>query len=781
MPVVVLEGGRAVGKTTMCRRLAAEGAVGSLVELDDRSVLAAVSSDPEGYLGALQTPVVVDEAQLLPAITLAVKRLVDRTSGNGHFVLTGSTRLDRGQLGGSDPMAGRSTNLVLRPMTAAEALGGPLQTLDRLTDASLAPRGGLPATPRPELIRRLRRGGLPRWALSAASWRAADVGQYIESVLHEDADGSRVDRSALTRLLRALAGRTAGIVNVSSLANDLAIARGTINDYIARLERAHLIERVYGLRGSAAGENRTNPKIHATDSSLAFWASSRTTQEPSPEVVGAALETYILNEIMAQASWSVNWDDHVTYWRDNRTKLEVDLVVADAQGRHYGFEVKSAARVSSQDTRGLDQLRRQRGMARGFVLYTGTELYEIGLDIWALPISYLWTPWDGEVTTTDISTPIGRAAIEVSPGRPSTGPALFVSSVHRDNETEGGAILAFAKDLADRFEFLTGEGLAVFADTDIGWGEPWKQRLDTGMEQATFFLAIVTPRFLRSESCREEVLQFTSRANELDLSEYILPVIWQKPSGWETSTDPVVVALKRVQSEDIQNALESGRDSAEYRKRITDLARQLEVRVADVDERRSVATRTESDDHVSGEDQPGLDDTFEKLEASLDALPTIVARLEPATESLLAAWHSAGPSPEGSSARLFRSWIHRVTNASSEPTTELVALVEEGRSEIARMDEGITELLHTLRTTEALRREASTQELLDTLMGLPGQLNWDDSQWTETLDQLTALGSLSRRLRPAVNALTQTVTLMNDLAVLSERWAQSASELRTGA
>lgn len=569
MPVVILEGSRAVGKTTLCLRLQEQGAVGSFVPLDDPTVLQAVVADPAGYLDGLQPPVVIDEAQLFPEVTLYVKRIVDRADSAARFLLTGSARLDRGQLGGSDPLAGRSTALVLRPFTRAElqepppgSQTAPYCGLIAVTAEGLQPHGALPALPRDDLIGRLRRGGFPRWALGTTPG-SADLAQYVDSVLHEESSGARFDRSALQRLFRSLAERTGNIVNVSNLANDLALSRPTINSHLDRLERAHLIERLYGFRGSTAGENRTNPKIHAVDSSFAFWSTSSTAREVDQSVLGAALETHAVNEIRAQAAWC-GWDAQANYWRDNATKLEVDLVLSDDDGQRFGFEIKAATTVSEHDLRGLRLLRRQRGLARGFVVYTGTELFELDDGLWALPITALWTP------LAQVRAPVAAP--------PSV--ALVVSYTQADNRTEGGRILQFADDLADRYEFETGEPLSIFTDHPDAGGRRWRERRDADPEAATFFAPIVTPRYLRSEGGRTEIRQFVATTENLGSADrYLLPVLWRTPPNWANETDAVAATLRAHQPVDVHDAVTAGPDSATYRDILSQLAQQLIERI----------------------------------------------------------------------------------------------------------------------------------------------------------------------------------------------------------
>ena len=107
-PVVVLEGPRASGKTAIGEMLLGTGVMATRADLSDPTVLAAAAASPTSFVDGLRTPAFIDEAQLLPELPLAIKRRVDRERVRGAFVLTGSSRLGRTQLGGSDPLAGRA-------------------------------------------------------------------------------------------------------------------------------------------------------------------------------------------------------------------------------------------------------------------------------------------------------------------------------------------------------------------------------------------------------------------------------------------------------------------------------------------------------------------------------------------------------------------------------------------------------------------------------------------------------------------------------------------------
>ena len=105
---------------------------------------------------------------------------------------------------------------------------------------------------------------------------------------------------------------------------------------------------------------------------------------------GHLLETFVVNELLKQASWT-NDIACVGHWRTHDGH-EVDLVVEHRDGSVTAFEVKSAARLSARDARGLRALRDSLGdgFNTGIILHTGALSYCLDDRILAVPIDGLW-------------------------------------------------------------------------------------------------------------------------------------------------------------------------------------------------------------------------------------------------------------------------------------------------------------------------------------------------------------------------------------------------------
>ena len=391
-PVVVLEGARASGKTAIGAMLLASERIVTVADLGDPTILRSAESSTTTFVDQLVAPAFIDEAQLLPELLLAIKRRVDRDRRFGSFVLTGSSRLGRAQLGGSDPLAGRSARLRLWPMTQGELSGTPVNLVETLfsrTPSAASPDSGLTRT---ELIARIRRGGLPNFAgvLSPLDDRVRVqlMAEYVEGVLQHEV-GRRHDRSELVRLFRYLAATTSRLLNVSNVANDLAANRETISQRLAALESSFLLHALAAHRPEEHRSLIAHPKIHATDVGLAAWA-ARVDDNPPAREYGAMVETFVVNELAAQAGWSLD-EVVLRHWRDTARKLEVDTVLLHPDGTSIAIEVKGAADVRPDDLAGLRHyLTSVPGAKRGVVFYTGALTLPLGDRIWAVPITTLW-------------------------------------------------------------------------------------------------------------------------------------------------------------------------------------------------------------------------------------------------------------------------------------------------------------------------------------------------------------------------------------------------------
>lgn len=390
--VVILEGGRGVGKTTLALRFAQQRGVATSFDLSDLGDRQALATDPHRVLAASPRPVLIDEAQLEPELSLAVKRIVDADSAPGQFLLTGSARIGRGALGGTDPLAGRAVRVRLRSFTQSELNGEPIDLLGAWWTDPPAP-AVYPEVTLPDLYQRLVTGGLPVVALASTKTDAALtrrlVEAYVEGVLAMEGVDPRVDRSRLLQTFRYLASNPAQILNLSRAASDLGVRAETIRNHLGICEARFLVDVAGAHRPREHQTVAAHPRLFAADPALAAWAAETSAARlvRDPQLAGSLLENFVAHELAAQADWSPT-PATLLHWRDARAKKEVDLVVRSAAGEIIAVEVKSASTVSRRDTAGLRAFADRAGdrLVRSIVVYTGRAVRQIDDAIWAVPV-----------------------------------------------------------------------------------------------------------------------------------------------------------------------------------------------------------------------------------------------------------------------------------------------------------------------------------------------------------------------------------------------------------
>ena len=386
--VVVINGARQVGKSTLAEVVLrhAEGGVARF--LDDPVTRAAAVEDPIRFIRH-DGLMFIDEVQRVPDLWLAIKDLVDREPRPGRFLLTGSARLMSLQ-SLPDTLPGRSETIELFPLSQGEIDS----TADGFVDAAFAGGDELriesQALRRKDYVARLMRGGFPEAVRRDVPRRRDRFFQaYLSDVITRDikqvADIQRV--SDIRRLVSLLAAQSGGLVNYSRLASDLAISAPTVRTYIQILETIYLVRLVPAWSTGSTTRAVGAPKSIFIDSGLAANVATGAAGEPP---IGGLLEGFVLSELARQLTWS-RVDARLYHYRD-RDQHEVDAVLEDNAGQIIGVEVKASETVRSGDFQGLRHLQRHIGdrFRAGFVLYCGSESLSFGDGLACLPISALW-------------------------------------------------------------------------------------------------------------------------------------------------------------------------------------------------------------------------------------------------------------------------------------------------------------------------------------------------------------------------------------------------------
>ncbi len=393
-PVVLLNGARQTGKTTLVRRLAQEKLGASYVSLDDLSVLTFAQNDPVGFINQLRRPVVIDEVQRAPEIFLPIKVAVDSNRVPGSFILTGSANvLTLPAL--ADSLVGRIEILTLWPLSQGEIEG----RKEDFISAVFAEQAPWATTPSPldrqDLMERILLGGFPavrerQTAEGRRRWHES----YRTTLLERDVRDISMIRSVseFPKLLSVLAARTSSLLNLADISRNSGIQQDTLKRYYSLLQALFLVVELPAWFANLGKRLIKTPKIALADTGL--WADILGVElerlRNDPVLWGQSLENFVVMELRKQSGWS-NRNVRLHHFRDQKNH-EVDLVLEDRAGDLVGVEVKGAATAAAADFNGLRKLKELTGQRfkRGVVIYTGANAIAFSEGLWALPIQCLW-------------------------------------------------------------------------------------------------------------------------------------------------------------------------------------------------------------------------------------------------------------------------------------------------------------------------------------------------------------------------------------------------------
>jgi uncharacterized protein len=398
-PVLIIEGPRTVGKSTLLRDLArACGA--RVLDLDVPAVRDSVAADPSTFVAGT-TPVFIDEYQKAPIVLDAIKAELNASSRPGRFALTGSTRHDA-LPPAAQALTGRLTKLTAYPLSQGEIAGTRERLIEDLFGEPAAAVAAHPTsiTSRQDYLERLVAGGFPM-ALNRSSTAARNrwFDDYIDLTLERDVrELSRIRQGVLLpRLLARLAGQTAQILSIGNASRDVGMDPTTAESYTRLLEAVFLLHRLPAWGKTLTARTVGSPKVHILDSGVAARLLRLTPEklarlDPTAMTeLGHLVESFVVAELLKQISWL---DDIsvVGHWR-TRDGDEVDLVIERDDGALVAVEVKASGRVPGTAFGSLRKLRDVAGdrFVAGVVFHLGAYSYTYEDRLHVMPVDRLWT------------------------------------------------------------------------------------------------------------------------------------------------------------------------------------------------------------------------------------------------------------------------------------------------------------------------------------------------------------------------------------------------------
>ena len=393
-PAIMINGPRAVGKTTTARQLAVDA-----VKLSDPNQAAAFVADAASALKLFREPLLLDEWQEVPDVLRAVADAVNEDWHPGRFILTGSVRagLEKKLWGGT----GRLIRLNMYGLAQVEISGaatGHQPFFDRLAkdDPAVFQTPGQRPT-LPEYIDLAMRGGFPEVALRQLSPAARDTwfDSYLGQLLDRDLQqlSPRHNPLKMREFFDALAANSAGIPLETTLYSQANVTAVTARRYDRLLQDVFVTEQVPGWMRRRSARLVAAKRRYVVDPALAASAYGGTAQTilGDADLLGRTIDAFAVAQLRPELALA-GTRSKVYHLRTKGGRQEVDFVLELPGGKILALEFKSAAAINKSDAKHLLWLRDLVGtnFVAGAVFHTGPSAFRLDAKVLALPISVIW-------------------------------------------------------------------------------------------------------------------------------------------------------------------------------------------------------------------------------------------------------------------------------------------------------------------------------------------------------------------------------------------------------
>jgi hypothetical protein len=370
--------------------------------------------------------------------------------------------------------------------------------------------------------------------------------------------------------------------------------------------------------------------------------------------------------------------------------------------------------------------------------------------------------------------------------------SLFWCYTHEDDRIEGERITKLARQLADAFELITAETLELFLDVDsLKWGEAWRERIDQALEDATFFVPVVTPKFLTRPECRRELLRFAGLAKSLGVEEFLLPIHYVNVEALKAdddTDDELVPLLKKTHRTDWRSLRLLDEKDPECRQavhalatRLAEVVRSHEARPAPGSAEGATPTGPDADDASDEEDAPGLLDLIADGEDAIPRWIDVMTKLSEEIQAIGVVFTEGSKELERDDAagKGFRGRVgalNRIANRLTPHATQVNELGSAYVTELIALDAAILTMIRLAVESEDESEISEVQEFCASVLGLVVYARGTATSLADMAASAEAQEGMSRALRAPLRVLRAGIRSITDGQAVLDEWERRILE-----
>ena len=350
-PAVSVTGPRQSGKTTLVKAVFPDKPYVLLEEPDTRAY---ALEDPRSFLKQYEnTGAIIDEIQHVPELFSYLQGILDSSSENGRFILSGSQNFLLSEKI-SQSLAGRVGILKLLPLSMSElkAEGFGLKTYEDYLFNGFFPR-------------------IYDSKINAQDYYSSYVQTYIERDLRELKQIKNL--STFQDFLKMCANRNGQIINFTSIGNDCGISDNTVREWISLLCASFIIILTRAHHKNFNKRLTKMPKLYFTDPGLAAYLAGiqDIDQVKFHPMKGGLFESLIISE-MLKYRFNRSKENNLYYWRD-KSGHEIDCIIDTGEENPVPVEIKAGRTVNDDYFKNISYWNNLSGNEpeRSFVVYGG--------------------------------------------------------------------------------------------------------------------------------------------------------------------------------------------------------------------------------------------------------------------------------------------------------------------------------------------------------------------------------------------------------------------------